>query len=103
MIVSDNYIFVVNNDLHILDIKDSSNPLEVGSYITPFYEEGTAVYLLGEYIIQIFNSNGEEIISKTKTKENIFEVDLLSLNEGLYYIIIISDDYLITDKLIITK
>lgn len=49
IMIQDNLAYVVNNDLYIVDISDPSNPKKLGSYITPFYEDGSAVYVSGNY------------------------------------------------------
>lgn len=48
VMIQDTFAYVVNNDLYILDISDPLNPKETGSFRTPFYEDGSAVFAFGD-------------------------------------------------------
>lgn len=57
----------------------------------------------GKITVRIFSSNGVKLITKTDIIEKVFNLDVSGLNEGLYYISIVSDMETITKELIISR
>jgi hypothetical protein len=92
--VSNNYAYVVNNDLHILDISDPSNPIEVGSYITPLFEDGSAVYVNDNYAY-MSGHEGLQIIDVTDPTNPLGLGSFLTLKGDLPHSgIFVSGEYL---------